>query len=396
MKSKFENVFVENIFLFTLILGSGTLFNIAFSTYVSAISIASAILLLILNSVKTVSRKAVVCYACVVVFLLGQSLFIDMETWLDTTKFSFKFAFTILGVQVLLKNKVDIFGRIAYIHMWLTFISFLVYLSMVFGFSLPTQSIPNQSYLGVLYFNVQNVAIGLAGSGITLPRNFGIYWEPGLYQVFLNMLLLYYLLIKRNIILVFFFCINIILTFSVTGYITSLLIFLFYSLSDNKGIKKKLIIVIVIIVILFALPWLLDFFQFKMTTGSYRARTQDIFSGIEMFLENPIFGIGISQLDYKNMYYDLFGVIHGNTNGLINIGLQFGLIGILFYLSNFYWTFLFWCKYYNKIFAMAFLVWLVCSLINEPIERIGLVMLFMSIGMIIRSKTDINQYLGPG
>ncbi len=387
-------IFLENLFILSVILASGTLFNIVYSSFVTSMLIGSSVLLMALSSTRYISKNATVSYACVVVFLICQGLFIDIESLVVNAKFLVKFAFTILGVQVLLRNKVDIFERIANIHIWLVIISFFVYLTMLVGIVLPTQEIPNQIYRGILYFNAQNVAQGLAGSGITLPRNFGIYWEPGLYQVFLNMLLLYFLFVKKNIFIVLFLCLNISLTFSITGYITTFLLFTFYGFGKgNKSLKKHFLIILSVVALVVFLPWLMEFMKFKSTTMSYAVRTQDVFSGIQVFLENPIFGIGTSQLDYKDMFYNIYGVVHGNTNGLINIGMQFGIIGILFYIYSFYWTLQYWGERYSNSFSKVFIVWLICALINEPIERNAMVMLFMSIGLIVRNKKTLDSSL---
>lgn len=371
-----------NMFLLSIVLASGTLFNIAFSNIVTSVMIGSVIILAIYGRAFSISLKSLIAVTLVFLFLISQSLFIDMQTLEPNIKIAIKFAFIVIGISILLGRNVDIFENIAKILFFFANLSFVVYVLMLLEVPLPSQSIPGQNYQGILYLNVRNIALGLAGSGITIPRNFGIYWEPGLYQVYLNFLVIYFLYIKKNVPAILFLCINVILTFSPTGYITTLIIIALYVVGNKEGSIKKIIIVLIGgVAIIIAYPWFENFMQFKSTTNSFEWRFHDINYGIETFLRNPIFGIGTSQEEYKTSFYSVYGIMHGNTNGLVSIAMEFGLIGIIYYSYNLYWFYRFWSVKYSISCGIATIAWMVCALINEPIEISEMLMAFIAIGL---------------
>jgi uncharacterized membrane protein YuzA (DUF378 family) len=389
MNKSYRYIGLETVFLSAVVLASGTLFNIAYSSVVTTVLIVSASLLAATYhrfKLPVTAFYAIVLFAA---FLICQSLILDIDSLVPNIKRVVKFFFIILGLNVVIGANEDFLNKIVKIILVFSFLSFIIYILMLIGVPLPTQSIPGQLYQSIFYLNVKNTALGLAGSGITLPRNFGIYWEPGLYQVYLNLMLLYVLFkTKKNLLLLIYLGINIFFTFSPTGYITSFAIILFYSMRNNEGVWKKTVFAIVGIIALYLVyPYFEKFMDFKRSTSSYEWRMQDIINGFQTFIKNPILGIGTSQIQYKSLFLSQYGVEHGNTNGLVSIPMEFGIFGIAFYSLLLFRSGNFFAQKYGISFRLCYMAWLICSLINEPIHTSEMLMLLMAVGMITHKKS---------
>lgn len=184
-------------------------------------------------------------------------------------------------------------------------------------------------------------------------RNYGMFWEPGAYQTFLNLALLFEFLrkdmrLKRIIILIF----TIATTYSTTGYLAAILIvFVFYlKKGTNKKVKRwmTLFVVLALVLAYFNSDYL---FGKTLSTGhstvfgkiinflnsnnrghgmtSADIRYNAIFEVLKAFLERPVIGYGYQGLVERTKEYT-----HGmNTCTFLNYfavyGLLYGTISIL-------------------------------------------------------------------
>ncbi len=137
-------------------------------------------------------------------------------------------------------------------------------------------------------------------------RNFGCFMEPGMFQVYLNLALIYELFsetisLKRVILL----CGAIVTTFSSAGFITTAIILLAFMWNKNdlnKSIKKKItflsMIAITLIIYLYVNGYLgrygtvfQKFLEFS-GNGSASERMEAVNLALETIRDNPIFGTG--------------------------------------------------------------------------------------------------------
>jgi hypothetical protein len=146
-------------------------------------------------------------------------------------------------------------------------------------------------------------------------RNFGIFREAGVYQVFLNIALLFELFYKsekpRPVILTIIY-ITIISTFSTPGYIAAFILTIAYVLSEKKfkgpKIKRNKNRILPLLLVLFLIAVVFyqtnDSFNKNITMtlnklgsqeSSYLVRTIAVFSNITVWAERPIFGHGIES-----------------------------------------------------------------------------------------------------
>ena len=177
-------------------------------------------------------------------------------------------------------------------------------------------------------------------------RNMGLFWEPGAFQTFVNIALLFEILKKEiNIKIIVVFIMTIITTYSTTGYLALILVLglLIIKKGKNPKIQGAIIAIILALVILiyfnqdflfssalsngqstvFGKLLNFDIYSGETNSASASVRYNAIFKPIEVFLKSPIWGNG-----YDNLRVMLYEYTHGmNTCTFIN---WFAVYGIVF------------------------------------------------------------------
>lgn len=206
----------------------------------------------------------------------------------------------------------------------------------------------------------------------TVLRLQAFFCEPGMYGIFLVMSLFYAWFIKKEkcrwkigVLLI-----NCVLTFSTTSLaITAVLIFfrLWYK-SRNK--ENKVIFAFAVLPV--AVVFIFILVNRKMSMVSGNLRYQDLVNGINLFVQKPVFGIGI-----RNVLSDqLLQNGRGNTNGLIfwlyTTGI-FGMSALLFpFIRNIK-------KAEEKFTSVLYLaVFIICNM-TEPITTLPYMTLLVAV-----------------
>lgn len=172
-------------------------------------------------------------------------------------------------------------------------------------------------------------------------RNFGMFREPGVYQMFLNFALCCYLFCKttpkkRNVLHLAVYLVAILTTTSTTG-IFSLIVLILAFVADrnteNKRIKRWVLIggVFVVIVVLSGWSDKLLYAVNKLSdknTDSMISRMGSITANFQMFLDHPLIGVGQANVDNVFAQYltTRASAVH-NTNTLL---FMFACYGIIF------------------------------------------------------------------
>lgn len=183
-------------------------------------------------------------------------------------------------------------------------------------------------------------------------RLHGFTWEPGQYQLYLNLALYYFLFFKEyEKKRIYTLIVSIILTFSTMGVLILALQILIKILFLKKGklfLFAKFALAIVIIVAAYSV------FQEKMLSGSFEARSLDFLNSIEAIKSNFIFGSGIRRFE--------------TTNGLLSLIADNGILSIALIVLGAYK----WIKREMSIVGMIesllFVVIILLGLMNEPIQ----------------------------
>ena len=223
--------------------------------------------------------------------------------------------------------------------------------------------------VGFFYYFHAVVEVG----GVWIPRNQGLFWEPGVLAVYANFFLflsLFYYKKRSHIILA---TLVIITTFSTTGLFIMALQWFFYILSKNIKIHYKLLICLVLLIpVVFA-----SYSSFKekkdeqvKTATSYSLRSFDMYSATLIALKHPLIGIGISKeafwlerdkLSITIMQDQTMLKERGNTNSFFSLFYTWGIPFAFFLL---------YCGYKQNVFfreRILFFLILCLSLTTEPL-----------------------------
>ena len=182
----------------------------------------------------------------------------------------------------------------------------------------------------------------------TLFRSFGIFREPGMYQIFLNISFCIYLFYQKgaSIFKIALYILAVFSTISTTGIATMLLIFVIFTIA-SKTRRKWLIVsfLLMAVVLLYSLTSRYDIFLNAVTKienqddSSTVARLYSIIANIKIWLSNPILGSGMdlnSQL-FPRLIISATGVeVADNTNTYMYILSCFGIVPFSIFIIGLY------------------------------------------------------------
>jgi len=200
-------------------------------------------------------------------------------------------------------------------------------------------------------FLIFNYHVTLQLEGL-IPRPDGFFWEPGVFQIYLNIYLYLALFVFRKRWEAGLALVAVFATQSTTGAIIAGMLLLFayaQSLQIAGRVQKLAVLVLAPILILPALAVVYQNVTDKLTgafSGSAFARQYDFYTGMRIAAEYPLTGIGF---DYER-YYDeaqKFGYLEtklsdhnivdrGNSNSFASMFASIGFpLGIMFIIGLF-------------------------------------------------------------
>lgn len=385
---------IEKLFVFLVIISSGTTISLTFSLQYYAMVLLFAVFILLRRfSVNYNMKVVVVCFVSVS-FLFLQYAFAEIGTLSASTimKNAALFLSVILFVSYNPHRNTSRFDYFIKLLLVISAVSNVLFVLYLIGIPLPTVGVHNNDANIVSIMYLEQITIS-GNYGVFGYRNSGIYWEPGMYQIYLNLMLIYYLYApkdrhKNRALICAYLILTIITTGSVTGYAVCMLIMVLYAMWNfSKPQTKILIIVLTAIGVIVAYPYLEAMLNTKMTIGnSFEHRFSDIVNGLELFKKSPIWGFGLENNVYAQEYAHVFNEARGNTNGLIAVLLQFGTIGLVFYLAQFK-NFCAWLREnYDVKMILPLVVWLFASFNNEQIALHPFVYFLLGIGIGQKSR----------
>lgn len=178
-----------------------------------------------------------------------------------------------------------------------------------------------------------------------VPRNYGFFREPGVYIIFLLLALAFRIFIIgspkiwNQIILV----VAVLTTRSTTGYIALVILYVLYIFSDTKKVKDLVVKFTILLTSISLLYYLTNYTDIIYSDNPYMgvlnkfdtlensvARISSITINLELFLKNPITGLGISKVLelFPNLVLLRYGIYtEHNTNTTL---IQFSMYGVIF------------------------------------------------------------------
>lgn len=219
------------------------------------------------------------------------------------------------------------------------------------------------------------------GESESFIRNQGFFWEPGVLQIYINILLFISIKYKKWIISILSIFV-LISTFSTAGFIIMLIILLNFLVNINEFNIIRLIIIPVIILALF--PTIKKNIIDKSESSSSSLRRYDFEQSLAMIRNFPLLGIGYSTKDYNKLKLKYYVVSEsdynstlsrGNTNSIMKLFLWFGIpIALLFIIFIFYQN-----LFTQNKFIIFFIV--ILSNFSEPLLFSNFFLLFFASGI---------------
>lgn len=313
-----ENTKLQYILITLLIYLSG---NVYFRNFNYSKSIVLVLILFILIYFLTTVRQKIkfkvsaILLLFVFAILMASTILINQETKIS----SYIAIYLQMIIAVLACKIIPVYN---FKRFYLNIITFFAISSLMFHFVgllnpqvvliFPkTEAIASTDYYNAI-IHVYQTHIGY-GRLVYAARNAGIFWEPGAYQAFLNIGLIFFFdliskgdkSIKRKRLMFFALLLAIITTHSTTGYIISAIIIIFYWKELNKILTIK--------------NFKDVFFTIVILAISISIATKEIILGVTLIAEKYVSG---SQSTFERISIDKLRLIFFDTKSFL-FGLSF-------------------------------------------------------------------------
>jgi hypothetical protein len=255
---------------------------------------------------------------------------------------------------------------------------------------------PTQTFLYVFYF-WQTIRV----MNFPFIRSQGIFWEPGVLQVFLNLLLYIELnMFTNNRLKIVLIVIAILLTFSTAGYSIAAYLLIVYGLKHGHiKLKLKSLVVTVPAVatgVFFLYTNLIDKLSFDNSI-SLAYRLFDLEKSLDIIKNHTFIGLGFSTEVFPAYQFDskllslsgqyiqsTFTSDAGNTNSILMLYVSFGCVMATIYLITLYNQSIF-----NKM-PVVFFISLIIICFSEPLVTNNM-FLFLFISGCVRFLGSTNR-----
>ena len=261
--------------------------------------------------------------------------------------------------------------KIILIH---SLISFFIYpFIQSFLFEISNSRYDCVSFLNIFFYLKYTHSFSVLG--IDLVRNQGIFWEPGVLQIFLNLLLFIISFVKKKRGLIFWLTVlAIFTTFSTTGLVVMFILLL---ISFGADIRKK-ILFLPISVLLIALVYFVTAANISDKLHgegqySFQARFFDLVQPLYMVYENPLTGVGLDDEQFMNTRQKTNFSLNLQALDFSNVNDKGSTNSIMFFLAaaGIPFTLMLLLMLYHQAFILEkrnlFFIFIIISLMTEPI-----------------------------
>lgn len=305
------------------------------------------------------------------------------DTILSYALFLFKFFLIFLWVRFCIEkniNFLEIFNRIIIgicIYSFFTYFLFDVFRLAPY-YTEVVNSKPYKVFFG-FHYHWQEVEWFFG----RVARNNSIFWEPGVFQIYIDFAIFYNLFllkrIKKSALLIL--SLSILSTFSTTGIILAVALFIIRFLMSKPKILfvKFLKFLTSFLLLILGIYLSVVLFNQKVNNGSesFALRYNDLFVGLQLFYDKPVFGWGF----LNNTEYERILGTSNNSNGLVSNLFQLGIFGLLFHFIPIYFAAK---KYFNNFrlwSILAFLLYYFVQSATAPLVYSNFFIVFVCLGI---------------
>lgn len=248
-------------------------------------------------------------------------------------------------------------------------------LLFVFRVNLPYVCISDGFYRSFFYiFFTHDGYIEKLG-GFTFYRLQSIFWEPGVFAVYILLALFFYAFLakKRTPINFFVLVVSLILTKSTTGLIVGIGLLGVFLIKKLKSRIAKIIMILPIGLV--SVPMAIYIWnekKYSVISPSYRLRMYDMTKSIEIWKKHFFLGTGYNNTTLFEMERG-----SGNSNGFLNWCMTTGLVGLIAVILPFIVNCI-WSKSKDRIIFIVFLVLFVLLNFTEPLIQTPIMILLVS------------------
>lgn len=379
---------IEKLFLISIIFTSGTEITLTLS-FPSYFMLAIFGLLILLHRIdfRHVGSPFLFIIIVGVVWTIQCTLYTagNTDTYLSLAKSFLSFAMVIIYSNTKSECNKERFQFCIKALLTISIISNILFVLAILGVPLPRVSTLHSRTISIMF--LENYSINPT-FGFLGYRNYGIFWEPGMYQIYLNLILIYYLYSKeltfaKKCLISIYIVLTIITTASTTGYVLTIVIFGLFAIKNSSKIYVKVLLIILFAIgLMIIFPYLESAINTKLTLGtSFEKRFADLSDGWNLYKSKPLFGYGIENNIYDQYYESLYGYNRGNSNGLISILINFGFVGFTIYVACFS-RFLSWINRNIQMeMTLPLIAWAVLSFNGEPVSTKNFMFLLLGIGL---------------
>ena len=384
MNIKNKNILFKFTLLSLIFISGGVqVFSIAFSTLIPTLLL---IILYIKNKIFKIHGAIIpVMFFSFIYLLYAVIIANDMEDIQFVFFRSVRFIMAILLLNFIYLKKINFIDELHSVLYWITIHGLINFVVVILFFQYLTKIPETNTYSFLLFFGTENL-------GHLFSRSQGIFWEPGVLQVYLNIFLFINLFLakKVNIRLVTIILISVFLTLSTTGIVVSfLLIFYYYIISIKFKLKNILLAILFLPLIIGLLNLAINQAEEKISgekSGSFLARNYDTLTGFNLAINNP-WGIGFSTIKYQEVARkDLFNLMPGLETDRANTN----SIATLFYSTGILWGFIIlYFMYKQSLFIKhktLFYVSMFLFLFTEPLLYTPIFILILLSGTVSSKK----------
>lgn len=255
---------------------------------------------------------------------------------------------------------ISTFNIIQFKKYYLTTITYIAIISIIVFFAVNIGIVGYHAYEGTKVFAFYHCV----GNGGLWNRLSGVYWEPGAYQIPLNLTYLLYFqeildnkIQRKDRIKFIIVTIALLMTQSTAGFMMLgifLCAYIYESIRQSKISIKKLGLFFIIIVSIVGI-YNSDTIQNKLNrktdadSSSYSIRMMDNIAMIKMIQNRPLFGYGQDSKEGRIISAQLGNLT--NSNGILAMSVGLGCVYLLIYLMFLHKGL---CKVYNN--RLSFLI----------------------------------------
>ena len=305
-------VFNRNIafLIFTLIIVTGLFVigkGIKRSVYYSSLLVFIAVMFLfIINFICAINPQSITKYT-----FFGITIFTAVLT---------VFYFYNQGTKEVFINSLYFVLKLILFHSLFSFIAYYLVRDQLFLITSKYHESLTYNYLFYYVGYSKNAAINFFG--FDLYRNAGIFWEPGILQIYLNILFFLELSIfKRDKLLLLLIFIAILTTYSTTGLLILLIQVIYFLQKELKYNIATIFILLVAIPLYFIVSINMTEKVYGERESSFQKRLFDLTQPLFIALEYPLTGVGLDNDRWQEVRAEFY-INSDLNNTLRQVGVE--------------------------------------------------------------------------